>query len=578
MKKRVLAAALTLVVLLAFSAVAFAETNTAEWDVTFTEENKLESNYTTAEVSSKVYEMQPGDTVELKLNLSNGNSASSNWYLSNAVLQSLEESGNAASGGAYEYELIYTDPSGAETVLYTSDSVGGELAASNRTGLKNATEALEDFLYLDTLDAGAKAAVYLRVSLDGETQGNSYQDTLAQLQINFAVDPVVTREETVRRTDSNVVRTGDMNDSLPFLIAAGISGLLLLLLAVMSMRERKKARRRRARRMLSLLLAGVLVCASPALLMTARAEDAVPGGDGSNYTVRLYPGAQGSIDAGSIVSVYAGGGRANYVPEMVDGVCVLRGLPYGAVVTFHTDEETEGGVVLNGSETADSKYYVRGVRESGQDNSMVGQSAVSVTGDMDYVVAYGIRGDMVAYTIRFEDENGNELAPALVRHGNIGDKPVVAYQYIEGYRPNAYNLAKTLSDNAEENVFTFTYRPIDVNVTYETVYTPGVTTVEAAPGVNTPAAAEAGTPGGEELPEEDTPVAPPEEVLDLDETPLSPGTFGPVTETIDDFATALAELPMAVRLGLSACIVGLGAWIILLFVRKKRKENDAKAS
>lgn len=569
MKKRVFATVLSLALLLAFSAAAFAETHTAEWNVTFTSENRLESNYTAAELGRRVYEMQPGDTVELKLNLSNAGGAPSNWYLSNAVLQSLEESGNAASGGAYEYELAYTDAAGDETVLYTSDAVGGERVNSDRVGLKNATEGLEDYIYLDTLDAGAKATVNLRVSLDGETQGNSYQDTLARLQINFAVDPIVSREEVVTRPGLSVVQTGDENKSLPFLIAAGISGLLLLVLALTGMRGRKHAKKN-ARRIMSLLLAGALVCATPALAMAAHADDAAPAAGGLTYTVRLYPGAQGAIDMEKIVSVQGGDG---YSMAMEDGVCVLSSLPYGAIVTFRTDEETEGGVALNRTDNADSKYYVRGVRESGQDNSTVSQSAFAVTGDMDYVVAYGIRGDMVAYTIRFEDEAGNELAPALVRHGNIGDKPIVAYQYIEGYRPQAYNLAKTLSNNAEQNVFTFTYAPIDVNVTVQTVVTPGVVTVEPAPGVAVPAPG----PGGEELPDEPTPLAPPEEVIDLDETPL--GLFDPMTELIDDFATALTGLPMAVRVGMSVCIAGLGAWLILLFVRKKeKKKNDAKAS
>ncbi len=572
MKKRVWATALSLLVLAAFSAAAFAETHTAEWNVTFTGENKLESNYTAAQLGQKVYEMQPGDTVELKLNLSNNNGASSNWYLSNAVLQSLEESGNAASGGAYEYELLYTNAAGDETVLYTSDSVGGERAFGDRVGLKNATEGLEDFVYLDTLDAGAKAVVSLRVSLDGETQGNSYQDTLARLQLNFAVDPIVSREEAVTRPGLSVVQTGDENQSLPFLIVAGVSGLLLLALALMGMRGRKAAKKN-ARRVLSLLLAGALVCAAPALSMAAHAADgdAVPANGGLTYTVRLYPGAQGTLYPANIISVQGG---ANYSMAMENGVCVLSGLPYGAIVTFRTDEETEGGVALNRTENADSKYYVRGVRESGQDNSTVSQSAFSVTGDIDYVVAYGIRGEMVAYTIRFEDAAGNELAPALVRHGNIGDKPIVAYQYIEGYRPQAYNLAKTLSQNAEENVFTFTYAPIDVNVTVQTVVTPGVTTVEPAPGVAAPPAP---APGGEEILDEPAPLAPPEEVIDLDETPL--GLPDTVTETIDDFATALSGLPMPVRVGLSAGFAGLGLWLILLFVHKEgKKKNDAKAS
>lgn len=568
MKKRIFATALTLAVLLAAAATAFAETSTEEWDVTFTGENTLESNYTAANLSSKVFEMQPGDTVNLTLHLSNENGSPSNWYMSNEVLQSLEESGRAASGGAYEYELSYTAPDNSANVLYTSDAVGGEQQGGDRVGLKNATEGLEDFFYLDTLEAGERATVNLRVSLDGETQGNAYQDTLARLQLNFAVDPVVSREEVVTRTDLRAVQTGDKNTSLPFLVAAGVSGLLLLLLALFGTRERKKRKNRSAKKLLSLWLAATLVCAVPAFSMTARAEDAAPD-EPLTYQVRLFPGAQGVINAERIVSAQLGDERLDCPVKMENGVCILENLPYGAILTFHTDEETEGGVALNRPGNADSKYYVRGVRESGQDNQVVDVASFVVTSDQDYVVAYGIRGEMVAYTIRFEDEAGNELAPALVRHGNIGDKPVVAYQYVEGYRPQAYNLTKTLGANAEENVFTFVYTPIDVNVTIQTIVNPGVTVtpgVEPAPGPE------------EELEDGPTPLAPgPEEVIDLDETPLGlSGVADLMNAIIGDFATALTGLSMAVRLFLSALVIGVGMLLIFLFVRGKK--NDEKAS
>lgn len=583
MKKRILATALSLVVLLAFSTVAFAETSTYGWDVTFTGENKLESDYNTANGTGKVYDMQPGDTVELQLNLSNKNGKSSNWYLSNEVLKTLEDADKGNTGGAYEYSLIYTSPAGAETVLYTSDTVGGEQldrAGSDRVGLMNATEGLEDFVFLDTLEANAKATVRLRVHLDGETQGNDYQATLARLQINFTVDPIVTRDEVITRTDSNVVRTGDMDESLPFLIVAGISGLLLLVLALMGLRQRKGTKTN-ARKVMSLLLVGALLCASPAFTMVAHAAEGDPvsvepvsGG----YTVRLYPGAQGTIDESTITVV-----GAACKPEMINGVCVLKDVPFGTQITLNAsgedvlDEEgntieNTSNVTLNAEEGADSKYYVQGVRESGQDNRELTRGAITVTGDADYVVAYGIRGNMVSYTIRFEDQDGNQLAPAQVRHGNVGDKPIVAYQYIEGYRPQAYNLAKTLDEDASKNVFTFTYRPIDVNTIIETIYAPGVTTVEPAPGVVPPA------PAPEVVPEPETPLAPPEEVIDLDETPLAPGFFDPMTELLDEFATALTGLSLPVRLGLSVGIAGLGAWLILLFARKQKEKKNAKAS
>lgn len=46
---------------------------------------------------------------------------------------------------------------------------------------------------------------------------------------------------------------------------------------------------------------------------------------------------------------------------------------------------------------------------------------------------------------------------------------MVAYHYIEGYQPQAYNLTKTLSKNEAENVFTFVYEPVpEDTVTTET--------------------------------------------------------------------------------------------------------------
>lgn len=46
---------------------------------------------------------------------------------------------------------------------------------------------------------------------------------------------------------------------------------------------------------------------------------------------------------------------------------------------------------------------------------------------------------------------------------------MVAYHYIEGYQPQAYNLTKTLSKNEAENVFTFVCEPVpEDTVTTET--------------------------------------------------------------------------------------------------------------
>lgn len=108
----------------------------------------------------------------------------------------------------------------------------------------------------------------------------------------------------------------------------------------------------------------------------------------------------------------------------------------------------------------DSKYYVKGIRLSGHDSvDNLDPATFVVNGDLDYVVVYGVKGNQVAYTIRYVDENGKQLSEDTVLYGNVGDKPVVAYKYIDSYIPQAYALTKTLVENEKENVFTFIYKP-----------------------------------------------------------------------------------------------------------------------
>ena len=180
--------------------------------------------------------------------------------------------------------------------------------------------------------------------------------------------------------------------------------------------------------------------------MSVKAED-------YKYQVTIFSGKQGSFSgtAGLVVK-----GVDYSVSNTADAI-VIKDLNPGDTVSF---EARSGAVALD----KDSKYYVQGIRISGRDNNAaVENSSFEVTGDQEYVVAYGIKGDQVAYTINYQDANGNKLADSQTFYGNVGDKPVVAYTYIDGYTPEYRNLTKTLSANAAENVFTFNYLP------YETV-------------------------------------------------------------------------------------------------------------
>ena len=209
--------------------------------------------------------------------------------------------------------------------------------------------------------------------------------------------------------------------------------------------------------LVSLLTVSMTIGASTMSVMAA---------DGYTYKVTLSAGNKGTIN-----------GQAKIEQDSLGA---------GSTVTFN----------LKNVQVTDDKYYVKGIRLSGRDNEEALASPVldNITGDADYVVAYGIKKDMVAYTVNYQDASGKALAESQTFYGNVGDKPIVAYQYIENYIPDALALTKTLSNNVSENVFTFTYKPgaTDRVVTTTTTITttvPGTATLGTGTG-------NAGTAGG----------------------------------------------------------------------------------
>ncbi len=270
-KQRALPYLLSSLVAFSFAIPAQAETYYGDenWNVAFTSEDKMESSFSTADINDVIGGMQPGDNVIITLNLKNENRTTTDWYMRNEVLYSLEDrsTNKETSGGAYTYRLVYTDKDGEVNTLFDSDTVGGESADDtiNRMGegLKSATNALKDYFYLDTLAKGAGGVVTLEVALDGETQGNHYQDTLADLQMDFAVElrdtpgggggggggtpdtpgtpnTPDTPGSTTSRT--GVVRTGDDNQIVLFSVISGVTGLLLLLYCIYNLRAYRKRR------------------------------------------------------------------------------------------------------------------------------------------------------------------------------------------------------------------------------------------------------------------------------------------------------------------------------------------------
>lgn len=223
---------------------------------------------------------------------------------------------------------------------------------------------------------------------------------------------------------------------------------------------------------------------------------------------------------------------------------------------------------------SDEKYYAKGIRLSGRDNSDASYSPTwtsgEVTEDTDYVVAYGMEGDMVAYTVQYLDEDGNELAPANTYYGSVGDKPVVAFQYIEGYLPQAYNLTKTLSANEADNIFPFVYAPSSETQTIVTTVTENDTVVTTTGGTGTTAGgdnapgdtpaggtAEENEPagdGGDDAEADDTAEtdedAGPQETIDLDEDEVPLGNM-----ESDDSVRETSVMPIV--LGILAAVIAV---------------------
>ena len=218
------------------------KTNT--WRVRFTSKKKMESTFNSGEFDDYINQMQPGDSVTFTVDLKNMNKETTRWYMTNEVLKSLEDATNsAASSGAYEYVLNYVSSTGTKKELYNSTTVGGEDAnndiSSDIEGLNEATQGLEDYFYLDTLKKGQGGKVTLKVSLDGETQGNGYQDTRAQLQMNFAVE-LDDGGNGKKRRRGTVAKTGDDTNWNLYFILAAIGGAGLLALGGYGLKLRKE--------------------------------------------------------------------------------------------------------------------------------------------------------------------------------------------------------------------------------------------------------------------------------------------------------------------------------------------------
>lgn len=328
------------------------------------------------------------------------------------------------------------------------------------------------------------------------------------------------------------------------------------------------------------------------------------------YTVTFHAGGNGTFPEHGFERFLSVEGSAYEAVRTADGTSiVVSGLAPDAVVGYDA-AAAEGAVLL----PPDSRYYVKGIRRSGHDNEEAGSTSFRVEKDLDHVVAYGIRGDLTSYTVHYQDGAGNTLLESRTYTGNVGDRPMAGYRYIEGYQPQAYNLTKTLVKNEAENVFTFVYTPVQTGGGGGTggggaggaAGTAGGTAAAETPGgaagaaggaatpagaggaAGVPGGADAGAPGGAGgadagaeagtlLPDEEIPADEgPRDLVDLDDEDT------PLADVPSDGSAAGAGLTYGLPVVASVSLILAAALLVLTGIRyraaRRKREDEGDGS
>lgn len=201
----------------------------------------LISNFSSDELANDIRELQPGDIVIISIELVNSSKNTVDWFMSKEIMESLED-GREASGGGYNSRLVYKSSNGEERLLYSLE-LGGETEEGEPEGLHQLPAYYPsegEFFFLERLESGAGSRLELTFELDGESQGNAYLATLAQMQMKFAVEDLGA-EAPSEPTYS--VKTGDTENPLIWAVAALASGLVILLVAIFRIRGSRGGRK-----------------------------------------------------------------------------------------------------------------------------------------------------------------------------------------------------------------------------------------------------------------------------------------------------------------------------------------------
>lgn len=232
----------TLAMLLAASSMCYATSHSFKGKCEY-DGKKITSNFTSEDIAAAQSRLQPGDTLTYTITYKNNSNETTEWYMRNEVLETLEEKKDPAENGGYTYILKNKGPGGT-AVLFSNDKVGGEKSdgtkyTGNMEGLLQATNATGEFFFIQELKPQKSAKTLLTVAFDGETEVNDYMDTEGSLLIQYAVEKKEPGKDKVKTVVSHV-KTGDNMMILPFIILMAAALLAAAIAINLWRRDRNK--------------------------------------------------------------------------------------------------------------------------------------------------------------------------------------------------------------------------------------------------------------------------------------------------------------------------------------------------
>ena len=214
---------------------------------------KIVSTFSSEKVNDTIRNLEPGDEATFEVEFENRYDGTTHWYMKNEALETLEQSYDRTENGGYTYKLTHVGPDGDETVLFDNSKVGGagedghSYAIKPRSsqashgyentgeGLHQATNATDEWFFIQTLENGESGKTRLYVKFDGESEVNDYMDTAGELMVAYAVELDTDKPDKPYRR----VNTGDETKLLMY-IATMLAAMLMLIFTIMSYRKDRR--------------------------------------------------------------------------------------------------------------------------------------------------------------------------------------------------------------------------------------------------------------------------------------------------------------------------------------------------